>query len=72
VTESVIYTDGISATQFDKLYTVQLYVGEVLHQTATYSVNSYVYAKHNSSNTNLAALVDALYNYGKSAKAYNS
>jgi len=68
----VIYTDGISATQFDKLYTVQLYVGEVLHQTATYSVNSYVYAKHNSSNTNLAALVDALYNYGKSAKAYNS
>lgn len=66
----MLYTDGIYATEFDKVFTAILAVdGEDL-QTVTYSVKSYVYAKQNSSNTELADLVKALYNYGRSSVAY--
>jgi hypothetical protein len=48
-----------------------MYVNGALHQTLTYSVNSYAYAKYeNSSVENLAELVRTLYRYGLSAKAY--
>ena len=66
----IYYTDGISATDFDKVYTFELYVDGELHQTLVYSVNSYAYAKQNSQDTELADLVIALYRYGLSAKAY--
>ena len=39
-------------------------------QSATYSVNSYVYSKYGDSNTALAELVKATYNYGVSAENY--
>ena len=73
----VFYTDGINATAFDKVFTFELYVDGVLHQTITYSVNSYVYAKQSATDANgdptaLAELVLALYNYGISAKNYKS
>lgn len=66
----IFYTDGISATEFDKVYTFELYVDGVLHQTITYSVNSYAYAKKDSQTAGLADLAVALYRYGLSAKEY--
>lgn len=45
--------------------------GETI-QTVTYSVKSYVYAKQNSANSDTAALARALYNYDRSAIAYQN
>ena len=68
----ILYTDPIYATEFDKVFTAELCAdGEVI-QTLTYSVRSYVYAKQNSENTEMAALVRALYTYGRSAVAYKN
>ena len=66
----VFYTDGISATEFDKVFTFQLYVDDVLCQTITYSVNSYAYAKYDGQTDGISDLVIALYRYGLSAKEY--
>ncbi len=73
----IFYTDGILATEFDDVYTFEMYVNGTLYQTVTYSVNSYAYAKCGdlsvSDETTLspiAQLVRALYRYGASANAY--
>ena len=73
----IFYTDGISAIRFDQIFTFKMYVDGELHQTVTYSVNSYVYAKCGDTGTldestlpAMARLVRALYRYGLSAKAY--
>ena len=63
------YTEDILATEFDKAIIFEIYVGDVLAQTVTYSINSYVYAVMNNANEN-AALAIALYNYGLAAQAY--
>lgn len=62
-------TNGISVINFDSTFTAKLYSnsGSTLVQTVNYCVNSYVYAKHNSSDANLANLVKCIYNYGLSA-----
>ena len=66
----IFYTDPVYATEFDKVFTAELSVdGEVI-QTLTYSVKSYVYAKQNGENAEMAALARALYAYGRSAIAY--
>ena len=72
-----LYTDGMTATEFDEIYTFELYVNGSLRQMMTYSANSYVYAKggdlteQDESNLSaMAALVRALYRYGQSAEAY--
>lgn len=63
--------NNVSATQFDKVYTVKVFEGETaIGQVATYSVKSYVYAMQNDAN--MGALAQATYNYGKSAVAYNN
>ncbi|MBQ9783886.1 MAG: hypothetical protein IJW29_00090 [Clostridia bacterium] len=61
-------TDAIYATDFDDVYTFELYEGETLVQTLTYSVKSYAYQMQ--SNTDMAALASALYRYGASAVTY--
>ena len=67
----IFYTDGIDAYSFDKVYTFELYVDNVPHQTLTYSVNSYAYAKFTDEQTTAVdELALALYRYGLSAKAY--
>jgi hypothetical protein len=67
----VFYTDGIDATEFGKSYVFNLHVDGELHQTLTYSVNSYAYAKHaDDQTTAVDELALALYRYGLSAKAY--
>ena len=67
----VFYTDGIDATEFGKSYVFSLHVDGELHQTLTYSVNSYAYAKYaDEQTTAVDELALALYRYGLSAKAY--
>ena len=67
----IFYTDGIDAYSFDKVYTFELYVDNVPHQTLTYSVNSYAYAKFtDEQTTTVDELALALYRYGLSAKEY--
>ncbi len=73
----VYYTDGVDATEFDKIFTVKMYVNGTLTQTLTYSVNSYAYAMCGDLTVGdeaelapIARLVRALYRYGLSAKNY--
>ncbi len=67
----IFYTDGIDAYSFDEVYTFELYADNVPHQTLTYSVNSYAYAKFTDEQaTAVDELALALYRYGLSAKAY--
>lgn len=78
----ILYTDPIFATDFDTVYTFELYEctsdGEELVQVLTYSVQSYVYSMMNSTEedgvtlTEIAELSRALYRYGKSAEAYRA
>lgn len=63
-------TDGISATDFGKVFTFKLYENDILVQTLTYSVKSYVLAMQESKNPNMKALANALYAYGQSAEAF--
>lgn len=68
----IVYTPALKATEFNNQVKFDLYSGDTLVQTVTYSVNSYVFAKMNDSDANLKNLVIALYNYGVAAKAYNN
>lgn len=70
LTSNVFYTDGIVATDFDAVYTFELYVNNTKLQTLTYSVNSYAYAMQDDAE--MAKLAAALYNYGAAAEAYNA
>lgn len=76
--ELYYYTEAIYATEFDKVYTFELYEGETLIQTLTYSVSSYVYSMMGKTEadgetpTAMAELAKTLYNYGASAKAYKN
>ncbi len=65
-------TDGISAVNFDTIYTVELLYDGVSVATISYSVNAYAYAMCNGAtqNSKMKALAGALYRYGVSAKAY--
>lgn len=71
-------TDGILATGFDTVYTFELYEGDTLVQTLTYSISDYVYAMMNKTEadgetlTSMAKLARALYAYGQSAEAYKA
>ena len=63
---------GIAASEYGDVVTAVLKNnGTPVGQTLTYSVNSYIYAKQDDNTVeNLAQLVQALYNYGASAKSY--
>lgn len=61
---------GIKVTDFDKVYTFELYrsdTGDLL-QTLTYSVNAYAYSKQSSTNADMANLALALFRLGQSAE----
>ena len=64
----IIYTDGINATEFDKVFDVRLVVNGEEVQKLEYSVNSYVESKQDD--PEIGALVRALYNYGKASELY--
>lgn len=63
--------NGINADDFAKTVTATFERNEEqVGNELSYSVNAYIQSKQNDSNTNLANLVKALYNYGASAAAY--
>lgn len=63
-----IYTDGITALDFDKEIVACVCVGgEVVH-SVTYSINSYVKSMYQSES--MGALARAIFCYGKSSEAY--
>jgi len=68
--ESTVYTGAIYASDFDTVYSFELYDNGTLVQTLTYSVNSYCYSMKNSKNGLMRAVAAALYNYGVSAEEY--
>ncbi len=71
--ENVFFTEGIAATEFDKIFTFELQNSDgITVQTVTYSVNSYCYSMKDSDNDEMKALAIALYNYGVSSKAYKA
>ncbi len=67
-------TDGISAVNFDSVYTVELLYDGISVATIGYSVNAYAYAMCNggTSNDEMKDLAEALYRYGVSAEAYRN
>lgn len=67
VVDGVVYTDAIKATEFGKVFTAELYVDGELYQTVTYSVNSYIAAKWNSTNLANRELARAMYLYSLAA-----
>ena len=66
----IIYSKGIYATEFDKVFEVVLAINGEEVQTLEYSVKSYVKAKQDD--PEMGALVRALYNYGKSSELYRN
>ena len=68
LTSTTYTTEGILPTELDKAFVFELYHGDVLMQTLTYSVNAYAYKMQ--SNAKMGELALALYRYGVSAKAY--
>lgn len=65
----VVTTDGVYATDFDKMVTFELVVDGETVQTLSYSVNCYCARKANLE-TAMGKLAHALYVYGVSADAY--
>lgn len=66
--------DQVYANQFDKEVKVGLYVDGDCVQTVTYSINSYVnaFVGANDAQSNSYALIQAVYDYGCMASAYNA
>ena len=57
--------------EFDDTVSATFYCdGRSIGRTVNYSVNTYICSMQNSENVRLRELVRALYNYGRSAKAY--
>ena len=65
----IAYSDGVPVSQFHLTYEIVLTSSEG-SQRATYSVNSYAYAKLNSADKDMVELAKATYTYGDCAKKY--
>ena len=66
-----LYFDELKATGFDETVTATISCnGENVSQTVTYSVNSYIQKNQNAEDEALRELVQAIYNYGRSADDY--
>lgn len=66
-----VFFEGLNASQMSDVVYLTVYDGEIaVSNTIRYSIESYAYAKQNSTDTNLAELVKAMMRYGDSAKAY--
>ncbi len=64
----VLYTDGIKATEFDKVYTITIEKDGNVISTVRYNVNAYIAQKYNAGTAD--NITKALYNYGTSAEKY--
>ncbi len=64
----LLYSDGIKATQFDKIFTLQLLKDGKEITKVEYNVNAYIQAKYET--PSVQKIVKALSNYGVSANNY--
>ena len=65
----IVYSESISSLGFGNEVVFELYSGDNLLETLTYSINSYVCSKYDKENA-MADLALALYRYGKSTEEY--
>lgn len=66
-----VFFEGLNVGQMSDVVYLTVYDGDTaVSNTIRYSIESYAYAKQNSTDTNLAELVKAMMRYGDSAKAY--
>jgi len=66
-----VYFNGLHAAQMSESVYLTVYKNDaVISNTVRYSIESYAYSNQNSTNENLAALVNAMMNYGKAAYNY--
>ena len=63
-----VHTEGIYATDFDKVYTLELIKNNTVISKVSYNV--YAYIERMCHDAVVGDIVKALYNYGRSAKAY--
>jgi hypothetical protein len=63
--DETLYLEDLTSTEYDKEYTVKLVVNGETVQTMTYSANSYIATKYNSS---ISSIVQALGRYVASAE----
>lgn len=65
-----LYFDQLKATGFDSVVTATIQKdGQTISQTVTYSVNTYIYRNQNTEDTAMRELLEAIFNYGRSAAA---
>ncbi len=64
----IVYTDNIAPTAYDEVQTLTITVREEVVSTVTYTVNTYCF--NMKDNSEMSALANALYNFGKSCVAY--
>ena len=68
-----VYFDGFDASQMRDVVYVTAYNGDTaVSNTIAYSVETYAYAKQNSTVANLGDLVKAMMKYGDAAEAYKN
>ena len=68
-----VYFDGFDASQMREVVYVTAYNGDTaVSNTIAYSVETYAYAKQNSTVSNLGDLVKAMMKYGDAAEAYKN
>jgi len=72
IESDTVYTGEIYASNFNEVYTFELYDNGVLVQTLYYSVSSYCNSLQNDQNVKISGLARALYNYGCSAAEWRS
>lgn len=66
-----VFFNGLNAAQMSEPVYLTIYDGDTaVSNTICYSVESYAYAKQNSTDTNLVNLLEAMMKYGNSANAY--
>lgn len=71
--KSFVTLRGIKATEFDETVTASFKLnGSPIGRTVSYSVNTYISGVQDYSDATVAALAQALYNYGASAAAYST
>ena len=68
--DGIAYSPEIFATDFNLVYTFELYEDDTLVQSVDFSVKSYVYAMASSENAAMRELALRLYSYGSSAQRY--
>ena len=65
-----LYFDQLKATGFDSVVTATIQRdGQTISQTVTYSVNTYIYRNQNTEDVAIRELLEAIFNYGRSAAA---